>query len=945
MLRRLWLLSALSAVCAQTCENAGYADVTTGECECPTGFGGTNCAQPACGGTIFDGQNRTLANTQTNGFANITGCACEEGWTGLGCNVCSTSSACSRGYSSVANSDNAGVSGQNTTMTCNTAPRVWAAGQMSCSVVNPTLQAVFPLSSFLNIERTVDSSLSALSNVTSFGPKSTVFAQLFYGGVEQFYCSADSCTQTDDGGASSWNCNNLSCHCRNGTSMCGGSPMAITSTINGLGGTLGIDCDAVQDGETTAKCAFKQETLQGLFGSDGLALQGCSFGECVRQFVIDNANSTSTTTATTGSSLSGGVIAGLAILGAIVLFSLGSLLLCLLNQRKARRSATGHLQRGGIGITWRNINYTVSPSFSLFRRHGGKAEGYSDDKVILDSISGQVQPGQFMAILGPSGAGKTTLVDILAQKNMSGTLIGSVTFPGADRPPRVGFVPQQDILPPMLTVFETLLFSARLRLPDAILDAEKVEAVEQLIDQLGLRRVRDTRIGDGITRGISGGEMRRVSIGLELIARPDILILDEPSSGLDSVSASKVAKLLHDIAHNPEYPTAVISSIHQPSSQLYQTFDKVLVLAHGNIIYDGPGGLAPVEHLSRFGESVIPFPGQGYNVADYLLDVASEPPLVLLGRNNSAGSSSIEKGDKPQAISKESEGSGRASTGCPTTFLTQLECLCGREWKVLNRDKTLFIAHLAISCILGLFCGGLYYQTGLTIAGFQSRVGCLFFLGALIAFSSLSALYSITTIRPLFMRERSGAYYSPLPWLIARVLFDVLPLRIIPMLVVSTITYWMAGLAHDAANFFKFLLILALYTLALTLYNFLLGAVFSNAGLAILLSALSALFQMTFAGFFVHLNTIPHVLRWLQWVCPLKYSLEALSVNEVGSGLMIVDQLEGVPVNVSAVLIMETLFGFKGNAYYRDVLILAAFSIAFGLGLISVVYLRLRERR
>jgi len=115
----------------------------------------------------------------------------------------------------------------------------------------------------------------------------------------------------------------------------------------------------------------------------------------------------------------------------------------------------------------------------------------------------------------------------------------------------------------------------------------------------------------------------------------------------------------------------------------------------------------------------------------------------------------------------------------------------------------------------------------------------------------------------------------------------------------------MAGLAPDAAHFFKFLLILILYSLAMTLFNFLLGTLFQNGGIAILLSALAGLYQMTFAGFFVHLSDIPPVLRWLQWLCPLKYTLEALSVNEVDSGLMIQDKLQGVPVSISASLIME----------------------------------------
>lgn len=122
---------------------------------------------------------------------------------------------------------------------------------------------------------------------------------------------------------------------------------------------------------------------------------------------------------------------------------------------------------------------------------------------------------------------------------------------------------------------------------------------------------------------------------------------------------------------------------------------------------------------------------------------------------------------------------------------------------------------------------------------------------------------------------------------------------------------------------------------------------------------------MTYAGFFVHLNDIPPVLRWLQWLCPLKYTLEALSVNEVGSGLMIQDTLQGVPVDVSASLIMQLvstyecialasantrlflhqLFGFGVNNYYRDVLVHFAFIAGFGICVIVVVYLKVRERR
>jgi ABC-type multidrug transport system ATPase subunit len=193
-------------------------------------------------------------------------------------------------------------------------------------------------------------------------------------------------------------------------------------------------------------------------------------------------------------------------------------------------------------VEWSRVSYVVS---GLGNRSwlGTRGAGADDDKVVLDTVSGRVAPGQMMAVLGPSGAGKTTLVEILAGKRKSGKITGHVNFPSAGgAPPRIGFVPQQDVLPPMLTVYEALLFGARLRLPESVSDAEKRERVEGIMQTLGIAPLKDVRIGwggdvgGGKARGISGGEMRRVSIGLELISSPDVLILDEPTSGKSSAS-------------------------------------------------------------------------------------------------------------------------------------------------------------------------------------------------------------------------------------------------------------------------------------------------------------------------------------------------------------------------------------------------------------------------
>ncbi|KAJ7603493.1 hypothetical protein FB45DRAFT_960377 [Roridomyces roridus] len=942
------LLLLVTVVNAQaSCDNYGLQNGSS--CLCPVGFGGSTCAAPGCGGDIFQ-SNRALAPSQ-GPFPNITTCACESGWGGTGCNVCSSPSACQSAFaaSGSAPSTAQSATGLNNTLICNSAAQVYAASEMSCDVVNPTLQAVFPLDTHLNIVRTLQPDLSPLPNRTSFGAAGTVFASLFYAGVEQFYCLADSCAQEMTDGNTNWNCQNLKCTCITNTTFCGGGAEDISGAINNLGGALTIQCD------NATTCAFQQSTLQALFGSAGLSLSGCIFGECIAQSVIDTASGNSTVGNDSKSSqLSGGVIGGLAVVGSLLLIALLFLLLGLVNQRAARRLKPDLADGRRISIEWARVSYVIPGRTGTSPWQKRRTDG---DKVVLDEISGRVAAGQMMAILGPSGAGKTTLVEILAGRSKSGVMTGRVSFPSANgdgASPRIGFVPQQDVLPPMLTVYEALLFGARLRLHESVSDAEKRTRVETIMDTLGISSIRDVRIGDvvgGKGRGISGGEMRRVSIGLELIASPDVLVLDEPTSGLDSVSASRVAKVLHVIAHDPENPIPVIASIHQPSSQLYQTFDTVLLLSHGRALYNGQGGLIPAEHFAQVASGIAPAYPQGYNVADYLLEVASDPPVALfqLSSGNSpeydgSGKASTENSSsekQPPARRTRAAGGSKYAT----TFLTQLQYLSGREWKILRRDKTLFFTHVAVSAVLGVFCGGLYFKTGVTIAGFQSRVGCLFFLGALIAFSTLSALYQIVEIRPLFLRERSNSYYSPTAWLLSRTLFDVLPLRIIPTIIVSSITYWMAGLAHDAAHFFKFLFILVLYTLAMTLYNFLLGTLFQNGGVAILLSALSALYQMTFAGFFVHLNSIPPVLRWLQWLCPLKYALEALAVNEVGSGLMIQDTLSGVPVDVSASLIMQLLFGFGTNNYYRDVLVLFAFIAGFGLGVIGIVWLRVRERR
>ncbi|MED6168480.1 ABC transporter G member 22 [Stylosanthes scabra] len=197
----------------------------------------------------------------------------------------------------------------------------------------------------------------------------------------------------------------------------------------------------------------------------------------------------------------------------------------------------------------------------------------SHEKEILNGISGCVNPGEVLALMGPSGSGKTTLLNLLGGRISQSTISGSITYNDQSYSKflksRIGFVTQDDVLFPHLTVKETLTYAARLRLPKTYTKEEKEKRALDVIYELGLERCQDTMIGGSFVRGVSGGERKRVSIGNEIIINPSLLFLDEPTSGLDSTTALRIVQMLQDIA---EAGKTVVTTIHQPSSRLFHSW-------------------------------------------------------------------------------------------------------------------------------------------------------------------------------------------------------------------------------------------------------------------------------------------------------------------------------------------------------------------------------------
>lgn len=901
--------------------------------------------------------------------------------------VCQSNQACSTSLNRYSwGTKYSQVPGLNNTLICSASPTVYGTGQMTCSLSDPTINMLFPGPAYVTITRSLNSTKHpggkrVLTKGGLNGGEGVAYAQIWINNVEQFSCMAQNCTQTvakskidgAAGNSTTWDCADLECRCNGESDLCR-SP-GVLGIINKLHGPLSVDCGGDDN------CQFKQQLVTNFFGEKGLTLSDCTFGECVEQSTIDNASFD-----TNVPGPSAGVIAGLLAVACVILAVIIATVNGIYSRERARRRPThgDFMKRPGVGLSWSGVGYEVPPEQRGFIRafkewlKGGRGAAYlklerdvnvgpHGGKVVLRDSCGDIPAGGFCCLLGPSGAGKSTLVDILSGQNKAGHVEGSVAYTGGGRI-KVAYVDQRDVLSATATVAETLQFAADLRLPENIPAHVKAERVRTVLQQLGLEHVADTRIGSGETRGVSGGEMRRVSIGVELISAPDVLILDEPTSGLDSVSAARIVTLLKAITEDETCPTTVIASIHQPSSALYNAFSQVLLLSRGKQLYFGPGGDAPADYFARFG---LPCPAH-YNVADHLLEIATASPPLQTGRDavvplnykskearlleeseselSSAGSSELDllcAGETSVDLSQRQSVPKSAwwpDGRCETTFLTQMDVLSKREWANLMRDKTLFVSHVIAGIVLGLFASGVFSRIDLSISGFRNRIGCLFFICSLVSFSSLSALNNLVEARPLFLRERGG-FYSPSAWLLCRVLFDIVPLRIIPISLLACTTYALVGLTPTIVNFSQFYLAVMQFAVSMALFNFILAAACSNPALAVLASNLWNMFNFVYAGFFVKLENVPAWVRWPTYITPLGFALEAISVNEVGAGLPIKDDLDGIAIEINAAYIMKRLFGYELGKYYGDVLALCWFLIGYLVLLVGLVVYHMREHR
>ncbi|KAJ2635606.1 hypothetical protein IW137_004164, partial [Coemansia sp. RSA 1287] len=450
----------------------------------------------------------------------------------------------------------------------------------------------------------------------------------------------------------------------------------------------------------------------------------------------------------------------------------------------------------------------------------------------------------------------------------------------------LAFVEQDDLMHPLLTVEETLLNSALLRLPNSkFTRKEKEERVATVLRQLRLSHVKDSKIGGAGERGVSGGERKRVSIGMELVTEPALLVLDEPSSGLDSSSAEMVIELTKEMSRQRNLST--LMTIHQPSAEMVAKFDKLILLSQGKLVYMGPTRDA----LTYF-ES-LGYPSTNSNPANFYIDLmtidfssseamqkseervqalvdaftqfrqngsmyAQQLPLSdksainglgeaaqslstssrsgassvsIVGSGDHAGSGLV-YGDMAKDITHEEANLVLFEAPALNSWISELLVLLKRDWTLTIRSNSFIYGLLAQCVAMLIFVSFVFFQLGNDQASVQNRIGTLF---TLILYSTFPVIIPVMTIimigRGVLLRERSGGSYRMSTYFFARAL-SFAPIVYVPYITVFTGIYFITHLQYDAGKFFILLAIIASLLFSSLGYAFAMSMMVSRIELA-----------------------------------------------------------------------------------------------------------------
>ena len=433
-------------------------------------------------------------------------------------------------------------------------------------------------------------------------------------------------------------------------------------------------------------------------------------------------------------------------------------------------------------------------------------------KTLLNDVHASLPSGSLTAIIGASGSGKTSMLNVMSQR-MGGHRLkqsGTTLYNGNPKLSsiRSAYVMQQDVLLPTLTVRETLRYSANLRLPPPTTAEERRLIVEEVILELGLKECADTRIGNNGHRGCSGGEKRRTSLGVQLLANPSVLFLDEVTTGLDAASAFQLVRTLKSLARKGR---TIIITIHQPRSEIWGLFDHLILLTGGSPIYTGPADVC-LQYFAQLRHALPPF----VNPAEHLIDLAAvdtrspeleEVSLARVERLKQIWRASGNFFD-PQAneeVVSANAAEAKLSTLGLHLFGRQVRVQTLRTLKTTLRDPLGMTGSFIQVFSMAILTGWIFAGLDGSLAGIRSREGALYTAAALQGYLILLfETYRLTLDIGVFDREYSEGVVCPSSFLISRRLARMFTEDIPIPLIYSIIFYFMVGFRHDASQFFTF---------------------------------------------------------------------------------------------------------------------------------------------
>jgi len=519
-------------------------------------------------------------------------------------------------------------------------------------------------------------------------------------------------------------------------------------------------------------------------------------------------------------------------------------------------------------LVWRNLTFEVP----LSRTDRTALASQSKDlkppthKTILASVSGHLRAGSFTAIMGASGAGKTTLLNFLSNrifylKNVKCS--GEIFLNGYDRAHVnfnnfVAYVMQDDVLIESMTVRELLDFTAQLRLPPGKAD----ERLKEVVEQLELVKILDSRVGGILARGISGGERKRVAIAMEILTDPCVLFLDEPTTGLDSYSAENVIGLCRHLAGLGK---TVCCTIHQPNSYIFNMFQSLIILADTKTVFQGDARTA-VEYFKEKGFSFSPLS----NPAEKIIEVLSERTNAEFFPRQ-LDTSPITQADLPPHSARYNAG-----------VLMEMRMLMGRSWRNYMRNKLML--QLKVGMKVAFLCVILtsYWQIAdnQDVESVTNRSGFLAFFLMATSFDGVSSIQAYYDAKAQYVREQANRTYYPLCFYLSSMLSE-LPFEITQTVLYNAVVY--VGVGLSLASWHQILVFLLLNVIC-----FMSGKAFCNMllfGFQSIVSAasimpLTIVLPSLFGGFFINFANIPSFLYGLAYASIFRYAWSAAVQNE-----------------------------------------------------------------